>query len=102
MRSVAIFIILNITCDLVIFFVKPKKGKELNLKILFLKNLGLVVPLVMAFELDIMIENNSFFNITQLLLIGFIGKEIINKLDILGIPISKKIREIIDKINNSN
>jgi len=102
MRSVAIFIILNITCDLVIFFVKPKKGKELNLKVLFLKNLGLVVPLVMAFELDIMIENNSFFNITQLLLIGFIGKEIINKLDILGIPISKKIREIIDKINNSN
>lgn len=101
MRSVAVFFILNVFCDLVIFFVKPKKGKEFNLKVLILKNLGLGIPLVMAFELDLVIENNSFFNIAQLLIIGFIGKELIEKLDILGIPISKKMREIIDKINNS-
>lgn len=102
MRSVAVFIILNVVCDLVVFSIKSKKGKELNLKVLLLKNLGLLIPLVMAFELDSLIKNNSFFNITQLLLIGFIGKEIVKKLDILGIPISKKIRNVIEKIYSTN
>lgn len=104
MRSVAVFIGINISCDLLIYFIKDKKkkSKTFNTKSFLLSNLGVVIPLLMAHELDIMIENNSFFKLTQLLLIGFIGKEIVKKLDILGIPISKKIRNIIEKIYSSN
>jgi hypothetical protein len=104
MKSVIVFIFINISCDLIMFGInlKNKKRYTIDLKKLFLSNILFLIPLVMARELDLIIENNSFLKITQLVLIGFIGKEIIRKLDYFGIPISEKIREIFNKIDTSS
>lgn len=99
------FVIICIVLDFITGLMKAIKQKKLNSKISYiglLKKMSLILFIGFAHMMDVMLFDMNLRFIAIIAVITHEGLSVLENLSLLGVPVPKKIQDVLEQLNMEN